>query len=297
MGEEGASPEAISARVGALQRARRSGRRRWRARSGIWKAVAAIGVIGLLLGAFVGWRWTDARPLVYETGMGERRVVQLADGSTVSLDSSSEVRVRYSADARQLSLERGQARFEVAHDTGRPFTVRAGDQIVVATGTAFNIDMLGPEVLVTLLDGRITVMNVPVDTAESAPRSGRASGSAIPAEQPSSASVNLTPGQQIVIRPATIAEVKPVSASRATAWETGQLVFEDEPLSAAAARVSRYSGRRIAVEGPAADLRISGVFKAGDAGGFVDIVSRYLPVSARSESSGEITLRTTPDGV
>ncbi len=104
MGEEGASPEAISARVGALQRARRSGRRRWRARSGIWKAVAAIGVIGLLLGAFVGWRWTDARPLVYETGMGERRVVQLADGSTVSLDSSSEVRVRYSADARSSAL-------------------------------------------------------------------------------------------------------------------------------------------------------------------------------------------------
>lgn len=297
MGEEATSPELIAVRVGALQRARRSGRQRWQVRSNFGKAAAALLALGVLLGAFVGWRWLDARPAVYGTGMGERQVVRLADGSTVSLDSLSEVRVRYTGATRHLTLERGQARFEVAHGDARPFTVRARDQTVVATGTAFNIDMLGPEVLVTLLEGRITIMNVPVDPAASTPDDSRSGSIAASSDERSASSIDLTPGQQIVIRSAAPPEVKPVSASRATAWETGQLVFEDEPLSAAASRVSRYSGRRIAVEGAAADLRVSGVFKAGDAAGFVDIIGRYLPVDVGSDTSGGITLRSAADGV
>lgn len=297
MGEEATSPELIAVRVGALQRARRSGRQRWQVRSNFGKVAAALLAFGVLLGAFVGWRWIDARPAVYGTGMGERQVVRLADGSTVSLDSLSEVRVRYTGATRHLTLERGQARFEVAHGDARPFTVRARDQTVVATGTAFNIDMFGPEVLVTLLEGRITVMNVPVDPGATTPDPNGSGGLSASASRLSPSSIDLAPGQQIVIRPAASPEVKPVSASRATAWETGQLVFEDEPLSAAASRVSRYSGRRIAVEGAAADLRVSGVFKAGDAAGFVDIVGRYLPVDARADPSGDITLRSRPGGV
>src|SRR3546814_3966246 len=77
---------------------------------------------------------------LYRTVLGERRVVTLADGSTVSLDAASEVRVAYSERARELALVRGQARFDVAHDPRRPFAVQARDQRVVATGTAFNVD-------------------------------------------------------------------------------------------------------------------------------------------------------------
>src|SRR3546814_1264895 len=79
---------------------------------------------------------------LYRTVLGERRVVTLADGSTVSLDAASEVRVAYSERARELALVRGQARFDVAHDPRRPFAVQARDQRVVATGTAFNVDLL-----------------------------------------------------------------------------------------------------------------------------------------------------------
>src|SRR3546814_3917007 len=95
---------------------------------------------------------------LYRTVLGERRVVTLADGSTVSLDAASEVRVAYSERARELALVRGQARFDVAHDPRRPFAVQARDQRVVATGTAFNVDLFGPQVLITLIEGHVQVL-------------------------------------------------------------------------------------------------------------------------------------------
>ena len=63
----------------------------------------------------------------------------------------------------------GQARFDVAHDAARPFSVHAGGQTVVATGTAFNVDLLGPQVLVTLINVLLfSVGDLPeVDEAES----------------------------------------------------------------------------------------------------------------------------------
>ncbi|PZU44056.1 MAG: iron dicitrate transport regulator FecR [Sphingomonas sp.] len=275
MGEEATSPELMAARVGALQRARRAERKRRTMQPHILRLVSALAVAFLLLGV-LGWRWVALQPDVYLTGPGERRVVKLVDGSIVSLDSTSEVRVHYTDKARQLTLVSGQARFDVAHNADRPFTVKAGAQTVVATGTAFNIDKLGAEVLVTLLEGRVTVLNLPAGRTPSARVAGP---------------MALAPGQQVVIRQTADPEVKSVSASRATAWETGQLIFEDEPLSDAVARVARYGGRRLSVEGKAADLRISGVFKAGDTATFIDAVSAYLPVEATADASGAIMLR------
>ena len=291
MGEEATAPELMAARIGALERARRGGRRRRLPSPLPMRLIAALLIAILLPGGFAATSWLINRPDVYRTGMGERRVVQLDDGSTVSLDSMSVVRVRYENTARQLQLMRGQARFEVAHDVERPFTVKAGDQTVVATGTAFNVDMLGPEVLVTLLEGRVTVLNLSARRAPAASSTKADSGMAAREGERPPSSMVLTPGQQLVIRPTAYPEVKPVSASRATAWEAGQIVFEDEPLSAAAARVGRYSGRSLSVEGRATELRVSGVFKAGDAATFVDAVSLYLPVEATADATGAIVLR------
>ena len=78
---------------------------------------------------------------------------------------------------------------------------------------------------------------------------------------------------------------------RATAWESGQLAFKDEPLGAVAERVSRYAAQPVSVAPGAAGLRVSGVFKAGDIDTFVDIVTSYLPVRATAAPDGEILLQ------
>jgi transmembrane sensor len=282
MGDAAAAPDVMAARREALDRARRARRRRWSGSRALVFGGLAAGVAACAVGAVVvTGAWSPARD--YKTTLGERRVIILSDGSRVSLDSSSEVRVRYLKGARRLELEKGQARFDVAHDVMRPFTVHAGEETVVATGTAFNVDLLGSKVTVTLIQGRVTVINDKRAPALLAPSRGAAPRIAAP--------VVLTAGQELVTSGAAPAHVMAVSVDRATAWEAGQLVFEDESLASVAASVSRYSAHPVLVDPSAANLRMSGVFNEGDVTTFVDAVTHYLPVQARDAPDGAITLQ------
>ena len=268
-------PEMVQAREAALLDAKRVENRLTRpplARR-LTGAIAAMLVIGVL--AAGGYWWTN-RPADYQTAMGERRVITLSDGSKVSLDTDSEVTVRYGPHDRSLHLLKGQARFDVAHDKSRPFSVVAGNQKVIATGTAFNIDMAGPRVLVTLIEGHVVVLD----------ENGNAGALSNPK------SVALRAGQQLSAGSGATPEIAQANIQRVTAWTIGQLMFDDEPLSSVIERVNRYSGTQIVITDPRVGaMRISGVFNAGDALGFVEIVTHYLPVRAVSESANTIALQ------
>lgn len=84
------------------------------------------------------------------------QLVELADGSRVSLAPASTILVSLTSDRRQLSLVTGRARFVVARER-RPFTVAAGGGLITATGTLFEITISAAAVDVHLLKGRITV--------------------------------------------------------------------------------------------------------------------------------------------
>ncbi len=275
LGEHSSAPEALAARRDALDRARREGRRRWRPPSG-WRglaaSIAAVAVIGLL-GSIA--YWNIGRPDIYRTSLGERRSVTLSDGSTVALDGRSEVRVSFSKEERRLALVSGQARFDVAHEVTRAFSVVAGTERVIATGTAFNVDLLGSQVLVTLIEGHVVVVDERRSSAATSPPP-----------------VELHSGERLAASAARPPVVERVSVDKATAWQNGQLVFENEPLSLAVARVSRYAAHPIVVaDERAAELRFSGVFDAGDVKAFVDAVTRYLPVDVQADQERGIRLQ------
>lgn len=280
VGEHATTPALMKARRDALHRARRHGRPSMRGRALLRWTIAATMVLCVGVGL---QQWHAQRAEVYRTALGERRVIPLDDGSRMSLDSDSEVRLRFTREARELELRRGQARFDVAHDKRRPFAVRARDQVVVATGTAFNIDLLGPQVLVTLIEGSVDVVH---DAA--APPSLPAAAEASPAAP---ARMTMRAGEQLVLAPSHAPQLETIDLDRATAWERGQLVFSDERLSVVATRVGRYHEGAIVVDPAVAALRISGVFKTGDVDTFVDMVTRYLPVVATPTEHGGIVLR------
>jgi transmembrane sensor len=257
------SPEMMALRRDALDRARAAASRRWlpRGRRGVWQALAASVAVLLLAGTGAVLRPDLLRPGdLYETGVGERRVVTLQDGSRLSLDAGTQVVVRYTAQQRNLALLRGQARFDVAHDVARPFGVRVCDQLVVATGTSFNIDLLGRNALVTLIEGHVVLL---------------------PAEREGERR-ELQPGEQLVVaenRPTVL--VPKADLERATAWQRGKLVFNDELLSDVVARVNRYAKTRVELgDAEVQRVRVSGVFEAGDVTAFVEGVTSALPVTA-----------------
>jgi transmembrane sensor len=104
--------------------------------------------------------------------------------------------------------------------------------------------------------------------------------------------VELRAGQQLQAAPAGTPQIAPANVQRVTAWTTGQLMFDNEPLASVVERVNRYGSTQIVIADPrVGDMKISGVFNAGDAVGFVEIVTHYLPVKAVSEGPNTIALQ------
>jgi len=270
LGEHATSPGLIRLRQAALTHAHNAGQGHWthlrRFRFPARLGVAAVLVLIIATASLLIWQ--ERHFDVYSTRAGERRVVTLADGSQIALDAQSEVRVRYSAHVRELALVSGQARFDVAHDIARPFSVTANGHEVVATGTAFNVDLLGSDLLVTLIEGHVVVL-----------------------PQKAGTRLVLDAGEQLVISSSASPSVTRVNVDHATAWESGHLIFEDERLSSVVARVGRYGARPILVDDEEiSGLRISGVFHEGDVDGFVSTLVSYLPVRAQQASDGSVRL-------
>jgi len=279
--DQAGAPELIRMRGGALESLRRANGRRWMRVGTLWRAAAIAASLLIALGLGISWYLAPAR---YVTGIGERRVVALADGSSISLDAASEVDVRYSGDRRQLWLRRGRAKFSVAHDPLRPFSVAAGKRMVIATGTQFSVETLPDQVRVVLYEGHVSVLDT--EGATSRPVAVRVGARQVSAEQA------LAPGRELILAAARPqGRIAPVDAGPSLAWESGLMQFDEEPLGIAVERMNRYAATKLrAGDAAAAAMPISGQFVGGDVGAFVEGVTAVFPLTA-SRRGGEIVFR------
>lgn len=93
------------------------------------------------------------------TGQGQKLQLTLADGSTVWLNSSSEVTFpeKFGSENRTISL-RGEAYFEVERDSLRPFIVQTNDLSTKVLGTSFNINTKeSGRTKISLVSGKVNV--------------------------------------------------------------------------------------------------------------------------------------------
>lgn len=267
-------PDLLEMRQAALRRARAASMSRrisaFTMRRAVAFALIGIAMVGSGLGIYLA-----TAPVVYATSRGERRIVLLSDGSQIELDSDTEVRVRYAKNARNLVLENGRASFNVAHNVARPFSVTAGAETVVAVGTSFEVEKIGPKVMVTLIHGQVVVrMHQPsLDNTQLQPP------------------VSLRAGQELVSTDGFRRVTKTINLSEATAWESGRLVFSGDTLAEAVARENRYTRRQIEVDPAIATIRIVGSFYAGDVASFVSGVTSDFPIDAETTADGTILLR------
>ncbi|WP_165187827.1 FecR family protein [Caulobacter soli] len=280
----GAEP-VMALREAALASARRT-LRKGKGHFPMRQVVSGLLAATLLLAIGGGLLWARMAPQVYETGVGERRVVALKDGSKISLDAATVVKVRYAGGKRQLWLEHGRAKFDVAHDALRPFSVAAADKMVVATGTAFSVELIKTQVRVVLYEGHVAVLKRDVANGPEAGRETPVEIDHIPAEH------LLAPGRELILpdnSPARLAPraaaVEPADPVRSLSWEGGLLVFEDEPLDVVVDRMNRYAAKPLVVGDAATGrLRISGVFRAGDTEGLVQGLAAGFDVKARTSA-------------
>jgi len=208
-------PELMAARRDALHRARRAGKRRWRGRQPLWLVGAlAAAAAALYFASAVFFSEGEQQRFHYQTGLAQRQTVTLPDGTRVTMDAATALEVRYTRAVRSVHLLKGQARFQVAHNAARPFTVRAGSETVLDVGTDFNVNLIGPRVEVALIKGRITVANGRTDAAP----------------------LGLLPGQELIASPSTPAYIQTVNPRIVTAWEASVTPYESAKNARSVAR-------------------------------------------------------------
>lgn len=201
---------------------------------------------------------------LFETAVGESSRVTLSDGSEITLNTDSKLRVRYTNNHRTLLLERGEINVAVAKDPLRPLSVLAAGNIVQAVGTEFNIEITDDqhiELLVT--EGKVRVglqtKTVKLDKI------------LIPEPLPSD-SVLVSSGETIVLG-SLDEEVSTISESDIKvklSWKKGNLIFRGEPLENAIEEVGRYTSVEfVIVDEELKKVRVSGFFRSGDVDGLL----------------------------
>lgn len=217
----------------------------------------------------------------YQTGIGEQRSVMLADGSRITLNTNSRVRVSYSKNTRTVALERGQAYFRVAKEH-RPFEVETRNGVVRAVGTAFDVYQRRDGMIVTVAEGTVAVSETNDEAAVSPDGITRNPARMLHAGE----RVALAEGSKL-----QLAQVEAAPVDRSVAWLGGKLVFDAEPLSQAVAEINRYSRKQVLIgDERLGTLQMSGVFRVGETGDFVRSVSEYFSLRVEADARGNYVL-------
>jgi transmembrane sensor len=255
----------------ALLAAAPTARAKWRVPAwpvGLAASLLAVGVFG--------WRILGPPTSTqYSTGIGEQRTVALADGSTVFLNTDSDVRVQLSRRVRRVELARGEALFSVSHDPGRPFEVHALQGVTTAIGTQFDVELTRGGAAISVLEGTVTV-------------GGSGNAAALP---PVAVSAGNGVGYS---QEGAVSQLRPAEVNRIQGWRTQRMIFNDIPLDAALAEYNRYSRRPIVLSNPALGSRhINGVFHIGDEAAFLSALDQGLHLKA-DKGDVQTVLEPTP---
>lgn len=229
-------------------------------RRGLLRAAAAASAVG-----FVGVAgFPFANEASAETGIGERRVITLADGTQVDLNTRTRVRWPRFIGNRKLWLDQGEVAISVAQGSG-PFTVIGPEAISLDRGQ-YNV-RVDTEVLTLLpLQGRALV-----------------GGNAIIVGQIGS----------VTNAGSTVAALDPEARERSVGWQRGEIIFDGETIADAAAEYNRYLPRPIVLVDPAlAHQRLGGRFKSADPKPFLQALTDGFGASVVDSGQGPIIVST-----
>jgi transmembrane sensor len=223
-------------------------------------AVASIAVAALFI---------TRSPQHYDSALGELRSITLPDGSIVTLNTQSDIEVRYSNTARTVELRRGEALFRAVKDKTRPFRVMVDGSMVQAVGTEFNVYRRAEGAIVTVIEGRVSILP-PSPLGEE----GRVEG------------LSLSAGEQLAIsHNATVRRLDPSAVTRVTTWTQRRLVFDQAPVSEVVSQLNRYNRQQLLVADPNLARRvITGTFESGDPASFVQFLVQQGGVTVREEA-------------
>ncbi|MCZ0953689.1 MAG: FecR domain-containing protein, partial [Rhodospirillaceae bacterium] len=227
---------------------------------------------------------------VYSTSIGEQRTTQLADGSTVMLNTNSRIQVDYSREYRDIQLLRGEAHFTVTESDVIPFRVFAANRRVEAVGTAFAVHLRESEVEVTVSEGKVALVSHAPARAD-ATTSGVAPVEALLG--------TLEAGETVIVADSTsdagkedfIRRIELPNIDRLLAWREGLLAFSGESLETAVEEIGRYTTVNIEIPDPAVRaIRIGGQFPVGETDAMLSALEENFGLRVQRVSRDHVVL-------
>lgn len=237
-------------------------RRPWASLGAAAAGLAAVTV--LAIGVSNGWSSPRLMSHPYVTAKAERRDIALDDGSMLHMNADTVVIEEPCLWTRSYRLERGEAVFDVVHNSRRPFQVAVDQAVVRDVGTRFDIWRDAHGAGVSVFEGAVDLIPAP-DTPVHALASGQAAR---------------------VGSGGVLSLLEPADEQTRTAWRHGQFIFDALPLGEVVDELNRYGRDPIVIPDPAiAALRISGSFDTGNIDGILRTLERVVPVSARRDGT------------
>lgn len=228
--------------------------------------VSATGGLVMATGEPAPWRlWTAA----YRSGVGERRLLTLEDGTRLMLNTRSAVDTRFDARARRIVLVEGEIHIESGQDAlGRPMIVETRSGFISPIGTRFTVRQLGEEAQthVAVLEGAVRIQT-------------RSSGTEL----------RLNRGERTAFDRDGVDAVRP-SPANADAWTSGMLFADDWRLQDFLAELGRYRRGFLRCDPAVADLRITGAFPVQDTDKVLRLMERILPVRVHRRTAYWVTV-------
>jgi len=228
---------------------------------------ACVAVLATVVAGPERWFHAPAYSGRYVSPRGERRIVDLPDGSALTLNTGSIAQVRFYESERRVLLEQGEAFFSVASAVNHPFVVDAGVATVTVTGTRFNVRRDAGQVSVAVESGSVEVAG-----GKWWNRKVRRLSAAQSVQVASSAAVS---------------EVSKANIEMLTAWRQGKVIFNAAPLATIVAEMNRYRAQPVRLQSAALQgLRVAGVFNTDDPDAFLDVLPSLAPVMVRRLPDG-----------
>ena len=224
----------------------------------------------LVLSALITWQAPGEGS--FKTSVGEQSSFKLADGSTLWLNTNSQVVLEFTDSSRRINLLSGEAHFDVSHNPERPFEVYVDDKIVRAVGTAFSVFLEEKNIQVMVTEGRVQLGVISPVTAIADVQLAQQT-------LPPGTVSELSAGQKITIAgdgpnaiPA-VTEYTTTELNRKMAWLNGELIYTGEALGVVIKEISRYTPVTIELVDPElAAIRIGGQFQVGQTEALFEIL-------------------------
>lgn len=196
--------------------------------------------------------------VIHATVIGETRTLTLEDGSQVTLNTNTQLRVSFEDAVRRVSLDTGEAFFEVAGDSARPFIVDSAHGRVEVLGTAFAVETRGDMIEVTVAEGTVGL-----------------SASGVAGVKPD----RLAPGMigYAGANGVVLEMVGLESVEERLLWREGRLRFTATPLSEVVTEFNRYNTKPMQImDAEVGAIEIGGTFTATNAEAFAHLAENGL---------------------